>query len=464
MTNQPTATSASERTSRESGDTEPVRPAKYMVATVPAAGHTHPVVRVVRELVARGHEVSWLTGSGFRDLVESTGARFEPLQETHDPVHGASFVQRFPGRSGLSGLAGIEFDLKHVFLDEIPGQVADLQRALSTFDADLVVADAGFLGAAIQHELGGPRWVTIGVTPLTIASRDVAPFGGGLPPIRTRRDRIRAAVLSLGQRTLMRDVERHHALVRARLGLPPFRRSFFASFNSPYLVIQTGTAGTDYPRSDLPPHVHYVGALTTGGHPSRVQTDWPALAAGRPIVVVTQGTVATESASLLEPAIRALAAEEVFVVAIGGTDAVDLPDNTRRVSYLPYEEILPFAAAMVTNGGYGGVQAAFAHGVPLAVAGTTEDKPEVAARVAWTGAGINMRTSQPSDEALRRAVRQLIDDEQIRTRVRQIAEDYAQHDAPCRSADLIDVLVAAGPLGPAGTTALASRRLESSPS
>ena len=36
---------------------------------------------------------------------------------------------------------------------------------------------------------------------------------------------------------------------------------------------------------------------------------------------------------------------------------------------------------MLTNGGYGGVQYALAHGVPLVVAGDTEDKPEVAARV-----------------------------------------------------------------------------------
>jgi UDP:flavonoid glycosyltransferase YjiC (YdhE family) len=36
---------------------------------------------------------------------------------------------------------------------------------------------------------------------------------------------------------------------------------------------------------------------------------------------------------------------------------------------------------MVTNGGYGGVQMALAHAVPLVVAGAKEDKPEVAGRV-----------------------------------------------------------------------------------
>jgi UDP:flavonoid glycosyltransferase YjiC (YdhE family) len=102
---------------------------RYLFATVPAAGHVHPVVPVADALVARGHQVRWLTGSTFRDLVSSTGATFEPLVHAFDPAEGSTFSDRFPEREGLSGLAGIRFDLRHVFLDEIPGQVADLQRA-----------------------------------------------------------------------------------------------------------------------------------------------------------------------------------------------------------------------------------------------------------------------------------------------------------------------------------------------
>ena len=46
--------------------------------------------------------------------------------------------------------------------------------------------------------------------------------------------------------------------------------------------------------------------------------------------------------------------------------------------------LLPRTDVLVTNGGYGGVQQALAHGVPLVVAGRTEDKVEVAARVVPT--------------------------------------------------------------------------------
>jgi UDP:flavonoid glycosyltransferase YjiC (YdhE family) len=59
---------------------------------------------------------------------------------------------------------------------------------------------------------------------------------------------------------------------------------------------------------------------------------------------------------------------------------------------------------MVTNGGYGGIQFALAHGVPLVVAGETEEKPDIAARVAWSGAG-NLKTGTPSADAVKAAVR-----------------------------------------------------------
>jgi UDP:flavonoid glycosyltransferase YjiC (YdhE family) len=50
-------------------------------------------------------------------------------------------------------------------------------------------------------------------------------------------------------------------------------------------------------------------------------------------------------------------------------------------------------------------------GVPLVVAGDTEDKAFVAARVAWTGAGISLRTSRPRPEEVRYAVREVLNDD-----------------------------------------------------
>ena len=42
--------------------------------------------------------------------------------------------------------------------------------------------------------------------------------------------------------------------------------------------------------------------------------------------------------------------------------------------------------------------------MPLVVAGATEEKPEVAARVAWSGTGIDLRSGRPAARRRRAAV------------------------------------------------------------
>jgi UDP:flavonoid glycosyltransferase YjiC (YdhE family) len=97
---------------------------------------------------------------------------------------------------------------------------------------------------------------------------------------------------------------------------------------------------------------------------------------------------------------------------------------------------------MVTNGGYGGVRQALAHGVPLVVAGTTEDKPEVAARVAYSGVGINLKTAAPAPEQVQAAVRRLLYDTRYRQRALALQAEYARYDAVARGVELVEQLVA----------------------
>ena len=79
-----------------------------------------------------------------------------------------------------------------------------------------------------------------------------------------------------------------------------------------------------------------------------------------------------------------------------------LPDNARAAEYLPYDKLLTRTAVYVTNGGYGGVQYALRYGVPIVATGGKEDKPEVGARVAWSGVGRRLRSEHPSPKALGR--------------------------------------------------------------
>jgi UDP:flavonoid glycosyltransferase YjiC (YdhE family) len=419
---------------------------RFLICTLPLAGHVNPGLPIARALAARGHEVWWYTGRQFRLAIEATGARHVPMQAAATNNDQAFF----PSLPKLSGLAAANWGIKRAFIDPIPGQVADLQRILAEFPADVLINDQVFLGAEALYTLGGPPWATLGISALTLSSRDTAPFNTTLPPNASTLGRLRNRLLNaLLYRVALRDAANHLNYVRWSIGIPPLRQTMLELL-SPFLYMHSSTPAFEYPRSDLPPQVHFIGPLLPDPpHDFAPPAWWDDLRAGRPVVLVNQGTVATDTSDLIVPTLRALAGEDLLVIATtGGTPAdqlgAELPSNARVEPFIPFGALLPHVDVMITNGGYGGVQFALAHGVPLIVAGATEEKPAIAARVAWSGAGINLRTRSPSPGQLRSAVRDALANPHYRQNAERIRDDYANHNAPQAAVALLERLAATG--------------------
>jgi UDP:flavonoid glycosyltransferase YjiC (YdhE family) len=121
-----------------------------------------------------------------------------------------------------------------------------------------------------------------------------------------------------------------------------------------------------------------------------------------------------------------------------------LPDNVRVERFVSYHHLLPRLDVMITNGGYNGVNAALASGVPLVVAPGSEEKSEVATRVAWTGAGVAMPRKRLSEAAIRSAVCQVLDNPSYRRAALALRQEHHSFDAPVKSVDLIEQLVGTG--------------------
>lgn len=121
-----------------------------------------------------------------------------------------------------------------------------------------------------------------------------------------------------------------------------------------------------------------------------------------------------------------------------------LPPNARLERFISYVELMPHVDTLVTNGGYGTVQHALAHGVPIIVAGATEDKPENAARIAWSGAGIRLRAQSPTPARIRDAVHAVSRESSFRTRARAIADEMSRYNARRTGAGLLEGLARSG--------------------
>ncbi|HVV81452.1 MAG TPA: glycosyltransferase, partial [Kofleriaceae bacterium] len=385
-----------------------------LVATVPLTGHVRPMAMIVRALVDRGHRVTWTGARAFAGAIEAAGARFVPPREAPD-VDDARLAEQVAGLRGTRGLARVRAELHGLFLAPMVAQLHDLQALAAGDPPDLLLADQAHLGAALLAETTGLPWVGLGVSALGVRSRDTAPFGVARRPPRhafaRALDRLLAWTID---HVLFRSIHRAYRAGRVAAGLAAGDAGYFDLLASD-LYLQPTVEAFEYPRRDLPPQVRFIGPLV----PPPVEAValprwWPDVdatrAAGRPIVLVTQGTMATDPRELIVPALRALAAEELLVVATTPPETlgVEVPANARVARHVPYQALLAHARLMITNGGYGGVQMALAHGVPLVVAGGSEEKPEIAARVAWSGAGVDLRTGRPRARTIARAVRRVL--------------------------------------------------------
>src|SRR6185312_15931894 len=133
-----------------------------------------------------------------------------------------------------------------------------------------------------------------------------------------------------------------------------------------------------------------------------------------PLVYVTFGSVAGSLppfAGVFREALDALADLDLRVVMTVGRGfdlegLGPLPDNAHVLPWVPQQDVLAHAAAMIGHGGFGTTMGALAAGVPQAVVPLfSSDQVVNGEHVAAVGAGCTTGLGEP--EAMERAVAQL---------------------------------------------------------
>jgi MGT family glycosyltransferase len=413
---------------------------RFILAAPSVDGHLNPILSIAELLMQRGHEVRVATGENRRERVEKRGLPFASFaQEAGNTVFDMAAV--LPKLTGLSGFERTMLQVRELYFAPMDALYQGLLRIDAEFSADAIIASAMFSGT-IPYFLSSlkdrPSIIQCSFNPLMIARDDGAPYGPGLPPATTeqqhaeykeKRKQIDAVLFDPVQECVDAGLE--------TLGLGPLpMRGIEALVRLPDVFLEFTIPGFEYPRRELPASVSFVGPLP----PPRSHVTDPSwlreLDGSKKNVLVTQGTLANYDLSeLIEPALEGLAGEEDILVlaTTGGNPAENLsrpvPRNARVATYLPFDRILPKIDLLLTNGGYGTVNMALAMGIPCVVAGISEEKAETAARVAWSGAGINLRTSTPTADTLRSAVREVLTDRKYAQNAMRLANEYAEYDA-----------------------------------
>ncbi|RGP76022.1 hypothetical protein FLONG3_5413 [Fusarium longipes] len=419
----------------------------------PADGHTYPLIRIAEDLIGRGFEITFIGGDQFEDAITKTGAKYVNVRTLFN-------LKLMAEREAIpAGLPRLLYDIRHIFIGETPHRWEVLKRVLEDIRAQdperevVVMPETCFMGAN-PLTLGAPlpkgyttrpKVINLQPIPYTASSIDTAPFGLGLPPDSTESGRARNQ--SMNQMMVdgpFAEVITHQDEVLKGLGAteilePQFPFHHWMLMHD--LSLQLCPPSLEYDRSDMPSNVKFAGCLMPKSTPSDFvyPSWWDDVRRGdRRIVAVTQGTVSNEASGLVIPTIQALSdRDDLLTVAILGRKGAALPEdmavpsNTRVIDYLPYDVLLPHASVFVMNAGYGGFLHGVTNGVPLVLAGESEDKPEVAMRGEWSGVAVNLRTGQPTPEIVREGVERVLSNDSFKKRVGEIkAENEAMkiHD------------------------------------
>jgi len=410
---------------------------RILFATMPVDGHFNPLTGIAVHLRERGHDVAWYTGPSYQSKVAALGIPGFVYQRPTE-VTGENIAELFPQRSRLKGPKLISFDGDQIFSAPVEGHYRDIVDIHERFPFDALFCDVAFFAAKLIGEKLPVRVYTIGVGPMLASSRDVPPpFFGLKPATSTLGKLVHRGVRAMVHSALKAGMVRYNRLL-ATEGIPPVTAHEW--FDIPHECaqhcFQDGVPGLDYPRSDLPANISFVGPLL----PHRTSPEAPLgiverLSQNRSkVVVVSQGTVDNHDATkLIEPTLVALKdGPYQVVVTTGGRNTDTLrarhtQDNVVIEDFIDFDALFEHADAFVCNGGYGSVQLALRHGVPIVGAGTREGKNDINARLDHLGLGIDLRTERPKPKQVANCVAAVLADPVIGRSVARIRDELESY-------------------------------------
>ena len=401
-----------------------------VIAASPLAGHVLPMALIGAHLNELGHDVVMLTDEDHRLVVERSGLTFEQLDPAacvRSPVAPSKVGRLLPDllRRYILGRS----DIRSTFIDPLVPQYRSLAKAVDSHAADAVLVDVAFTGVLpLLAATPRPTVLVCGVGPITLTSADTAPFGMAWQP---RAGMDYTGMHTVVNRVLFRDIEKEFDDALGEVGghcpVPLMDWPRLAD-----RLVQLTVPDFEYCRRDLAHNVEFVGPVLPDIDAEFDEPPWwNDVVGARTVVHVTQGTLDNgDLDQLVGPTLEAFAAQDdVTVVATTGRRtgqraSFGVPPNARVVEWLPYSALLPHVDVMVTNGGYGGVHQALSHGIPVVVAGESADKAEVAARVAHSGAGVDLKTAHPDPQQIAAAVRGI--DGEHRAAARRLGDQITQ--------------------------------------
>jgi len=391
--------------------------ARALFFGLPVHGHTNPTLSLVRELVARGEEVTYLSTPAFATAIAATGATFRPYRNAFLVDLGA-IARRMDELAWL---------LMRTTSEVLAEQLDDF-RALRP---DYVITDSvAPWGQWVGQLLAVP--VVTSVTTFAF-NKHVLRYGmdHGVKPRNSRvlLSKIRHIARALW---LRRRLQRRH-----RVDGPSVMATIAG--HSDLTIVYTSRALQPCGET-FDSRYRFVGPIL-GHREERQDFPWDMLDEA-PLVYVSLGTLFSANPAFYRACFAAFADLDAQVVlSIGRSlSAADLgapPANVRVFSQVPQLDLLPRCRVFVTHGGMNSASESLWFGVPMVVVPQMGEQEIVGRRVEELGAAIVIRPEEADAGALRAAVVDLLGSDTHRTRAQAIGTELRNAGGASAAADAV---------------------------
>lgn len=412
---------------------------KILFANFPADGHFNPLTGLAVHLKKIGCDVRWYTSKKYEEKINRLGIQFYGLNKALDFASDPDIDKVFPERKKhKSQVAKLKFDMINAFILRAPEYYEDIQDIYREFEFEVMIADITFSAIPFVKEKMNIPVISVGVVPLPETSKDLPPSGLGLTPSSGFFGKLRQSLLRFIADTVifakptgvMRNILETYGIDAGNANI------FDILIQKSTIILQSGTPGFEYKRSDMSSHVHFAGPLLPYAHKKANSQPWynSKLQVFDKVILVTQGTVEQDAGKLLVPTLEAFKNSDCLVIATtGGSGTEELRkkypyQNIIIEDFIPFDDVMPYADVYVTNGGYGGVLLSIQNRLPMVVAGVHEGKNEINARVGYFKLGINLKTEKPSVLQLRKSVEEILSNDLYSKNVKRLSEEFRRYD------------------------------------
>ena len=378
---------------------------KIVFFCIPAHGHTNPTLGVVRELVARGHEVLYYSYNSFKDKIESAGATFVSCDDFDAEQH----IDPKDAKRVGSDLA---FSTR--LLVDTTLALEEMER----LQPDCIVADSmAVWGKAVALKLG-------------------IPFVSSTTTFAFNRHSAQIMKQSIGQ------------LFGMLFSMPKINKDIKRLQDKGYPVksvldiIQNdeNTHTVVYTSPQFQPCADTFNEKYAFVGPSIRPVTEEVIKTKEKLIYISMGTVVNDMASLYRKCIKAFSDTDYQVIMSIG-DMVDvnelgeIPENISVHSHVDQIAVLSKADAFLSHCGMNSVNESLYYGVPLVMYPQTSEQGGVANRVTQVGAGLMLEKTTP--EAIREAVEKVLNDTSYRNGAATISEGFKNCSGAKGAADKI---------------------------